>query len=144
MMVVLLAHTAATLVMVGIIWFVQVVHYPLFEQVGKEAFAAYEMAHARLTTWVVAPPMLVEGLTGVLLLWYRPADILALQTWLGIGLIALIWLSTALIQVPQHDALSFGFDAAAHQTLVTSNWLRTIVWSARGLLVFWMLARVMR
>jgi hypothetical protein len=29
MMIVLLAHTAATLVMVGVIWFVQVVHYPL-------------------------------------------------------------------------------------------------------------------
>ena len=143
MMVVLLAHTAATLLMVGVIWFVQVVHYPLLGQVGKDAVAAYEMAHARLTTWVVAPPMLVEGLSGILLLWHRPVEILAVQTWLGVGLIALIWLSTALIQVPQHDVLSFGFDANAHQTLVTSNWLRTIAWSARGLLVLWMLARVM-
>jgi hypothetical protein len=76
MITVLLAHAASTLVMVGVIWFVRVVHYPLFEQVGKAAFAAYETAHARLTTWVVAPTMLVEALTGGLLLWHRPADIL--------------------------------------------------------------------
>jgi uncharacterized membrane protein len=144
MMLVLLVHTAAALVMVGVIWFVQIVHYPLFGHVGQESFTAYEVAHARLTTWVVAPPMLVEDLTGVLMLWYRPADILALQAWLGIGLIALLWLSTAVIQVPQHNVLAFGFDSTAHQTLVTSNWLRTIAWSLRGLLVLWMLARVMR
>lgn len=77
MMIVLLAHAATTLVMVGIIWFVQVVHYPLFGHVGKSAFAAYEMTHAHLTTWAVAPPMLIEALTGVILLWRRPADVLA-------------------------------------------------------------------
>ena len=29
---VLLVHLAATLVMVGVIWFVQIVHYPLFSR----------------------------------------------------------------------------------------------------------------
>ena len=32
--VIFLAHIAATLFMCGAIWFVQIVHYPLFEQVG--------------------------------------------------------------------------------------------------------------
>jgi hypothetical protein len=30
----MLLHLAATLYMVGVIWFVQVVHYPLFSKVG--------------------------------------------------------------------------------------------------------------
>jgi hypothetical protein len=57
---VLLAHLAATLFMVGVIWFVQVVHYPLFSRAGSEKFAIYSEAHSRLTTYVVGPPMLVE------------------------------------------------------------------------------------
>lgn len=56
----LLAHAASTLAMTGVIWFVQVVHYPLFAAVGRKGFAAFEASHRRLTTWVVAPLMLVE------------------------------------------------------------------------------------
>ena len=58
---VLLAHVAATLFMVGVIWFVQVVHHPLFSRVGPEKFSLYSEAHSRLTTYVVGPPMLVEA-----------------------------------------------------------------------------------
>ncbi len=57
---VLLAHLAATLFMAGVIWFVQVVHYPLFSRIGSEKFSLYSNAHSRLTTCVVGPPMLVE------------------------------------------------------------------------------------
>ena len=57
---VLLANLGATLFMVGVIWFVRVVHYPLFSRVGGESFALYSEAHSRLTTYVVGSPMLVE------------------------------------------------------------------------------------
>ncbi len=42
-----LTHLAATLFMVGVIWFEQVVHYPLFEKVGtKKKLALYSEALA--------------------------------------------------------------------------------------------------
>ena len=47
--------------MTGLIWFVQVVHYPLFERVAVQIFASYQQAHQRLTTWVVAPALLVQA-----------------------------------------------------------------------------------
>ena len=47
--------------MVGIIWLVQIVHYPLFSRVGAAGFAIYSGAHSRLTGLVVGPPMLVEA-----------------------------------------------------------------------------------
>ncbi len=34
-------HAGCALFMAGLIWFVQVVHYPLFDQVGKAEFTAY-------------------------------------------------------------------------------------------------------
>ncbi|MDP9439422.1 MAG: hypothetical protein M3P49_11875, partial [Actinomycetota bacterium] len=67
MQLVLLVHVGATLFMVGLIWFVQIVHYPLFASVGRGGFAEYSRAHSRLTGLVVGPPMLIEAGTAVAL-----------------------------------------------------------------------------
>ena len=82
--------------------------------------------------------MLIEGATALLLCWYRPAGVMAWQLWAGFALLAVIWLSTALVQVPCHEALSRAFDSLVHQRLVQTNWLRTAAWSLRGLLALWM------
>jgi len=133
-----LLHLATTLFMLGVIWFVQVVHYPLFAQVGPAEFPAYEKTHAQLTAWVVGPPMLLELSTALLLLWFRLAGISKLQCAIGLGLLAIIWLSTLFLQVPCHALLSNGFDPAVQRRLVLTNWIRTIAWSLRGLLILWM------
>jgi len=141
---ILLSNVAATLYMVGLIWCIQIVHYPLFAQVGTEGFAAYEAAHSRLITPIVGLPMLVELVTAGLLLFFRSPAIGQAETVVGLVLVVVIWLSTVSLQVPQHAILSSGFDATAHQFLVNSNWIRTIAWSVRGALVLWMMAKVMR
>ena len=133
-----LAHCAATLYMTGVIWFVQVVHYPLLAKIGVVEFSSYEQRHTALTTWVVAPPMLLELAIALLLIWFRPLGVLNVQVWIGLGLLAVIWISTFLVQVPCHEALSKVFDDAVHQRLVWTNWLRTAAWSLRGCLVLWM------
>lgn len=61
--------------MVGVIWFVQVVHYPLFVRVGPSGFSTYSGAHSRLTGYVVGPPMLVEMATAIPLLVVRPIEV---------------------------------------------------------------------
>ncbi len=131
----LLANVAATLFMVGVIWFVQVVHYPLFARVGRSGFAAYSGSHTRLTGLVVGPPMLVEAATAVALVVWTPPGISVLLAWVGLVLLAGIWLSTVLLQSPRHTTLGRGFDPSAHRFLVASNWLRTVLWSLRGLVV---------
>jgi hypothetical protein len=141
--VVFLSQIAATLAMVGITWFAQVVHYPLFRRVGEDAFSDYEALNMRLTTWVVGPLILVEGATALVLVWLRPEGVLLSQPLIGVGLLVLIWLSTVFLQVPMHKILARGYDPAAHRRLVMSNWIRTMAWSARGLLVLWMVARAM-
>jgi hypothetical protein len=140
---ILVLNLASTGVMIGIIWFVQVVHYPLMGLAGHQGFGMYARAHGRLTAVIVAPPMLLEAGTGALLLVWRPAAIPAGAAWAGLGLIALLWASTAFLQVPQHDTLSRHWDAAAHRRLVRTNWLRTVLWTTRGILVLWMLVRLL-
>lgn len=124
--------------MVGLIWLVQVVHYPLFGLVGRDDFNAYHHNHTRLIFWVVGAPMLVEGLSGVALVWYRPAAVPELAALAGLALLIVIWASTAFLQVPQHNRLARGFETAAYRKLVATNWVRTIAWSLRGLLTAWM------
>ncbi len=138
-----LLHLAATLFMTGLIWFVQVVHYPLFGRVGTEDYAAYQSAHAQRTTLLVMPPMLLELLTAGLLAAHPPAYVAAWQAYLGLALVGGVWLSTFLLQVPRHNLLGGGYDPDAHRALVATNWLRTLAWSLRALLVLAMTAQAL-
>jgi hypothetical protein len=140
---VLLLNLAATGMMIGVIWFVQVVHYPLFGRVGRDGWTDYAAAHGRRTTWVVGPPMLVELATGALLALRPLPGIPPTAAWAGLALIAVAWASTGLLQVPRHRVLGDGWDAAAHRSLVAGNWLRTVAWTLRGALLLWMLARLL-
>ncbi len=140
--VLVVGHAAATLIMVGVIWFVQVVHYPLMAKVSASEFAAYEREHQNRTTFVVAPTMLIEAVAAAVLLVVAPPGMGRILPAAGIALLAVIWLSTFLVQVPLHTRLAGGFDAGMHRKLVRSNWLRTAAWTGRGILACVMLSAV--
>lgn len=137
------ASLASSWFMAGLIWIVQVVHYPLFGRVGREGFAAYESAHARLITPIVGPAMLVELVSSLALLAARPRGMPAWAAWAGVALVGIAWASTAFVQVPLHGTLARGFDEDAHARLVVTNWVRTIAWSGHAALMAWSLALVM-
>ena len=139
MTLLLVIQTAATLVMCGIAWFVQVVHYPLFARVGAEGYTAYQGEHLRRTTFVVFPPMIIELTCAAALIVWHPTSVPVAASWLGLALVVALWGSTGLLQVPAHRQLEQGFQVAAHRRLVSSSWLRTALWTARGVLVLWML-----
>lgn len=129
---VLLLHAAATFYMVGVIWMVQLAHYPLLGAVGPAALPAYQAANLRRTSWVVGPPMVVEaGLAVGLAIWAPPVLPLPLLGTAG-ALLALVWGSTAVWQVPAHQRLSVAADPVAVRRLVWTNWVRTVAWTARG------------
>jgi hypothetical protein len=54
--------------------------------------------------------------------------------WIGLGLLAMVWASTAAVQVPLHGRLSLGLDRAACRRLVITNWIRTLAWTVRGVI----------
>jgi len=122
--------------MVGVIWFVQLVHYPLFALVGREGWPEYHGAHSRRTSWVVVLPMVVGVLTSAWLAVDR-RDLLA---WAGLALALLEWGATFGLAVPDHGRLERGWAPAAWRRLVALNWLRTAAWSAHGGVVLALLA----
>ena len=130
----LLLNVTSTWAMVGLIWLIQIVHYPLFAKIGDEQFKAYTEDHQRLITYIVLPLMFCELFTAIMLWTSRPANVSSMAVLLGIALVAVIWGSTFLLQVPQHSKLLAGFDPVVHERLVTGNWIRTIAWTLRGFL----------
>jgi hypothetical protein len=117
--------------MTGLIWFVQVVHYPLLAKVGADQ-ASYHAAHMTRTTWVVALPMLAEAGSCALLAFFAVGP--GWQRWPSTGLLVIVWGVTALLLVPAHDALARSFDPSVHGRLVAANWFRTAAWTARAFL----------
>jgi len=127
----LLVHTAATWALVGLVWTIQLVQYPGFADVGPAQFAAFHEHHKTRITWIVAPLMLVELVSGLALIAYGPPGLSRSAVWVGVALIGLNWAHTAFVAVPLHARLG-AHREAAQRALVATNWIRTIAWSARG------------
>ncbi|MEM0925399.1 MAG: hypothetical protein AAGJ83_05125 [Planctomycetota bacterium] len=140
----LLINLVSTWYLVGLIWMVQVVHYNLFDRVGESGFVRYETDHSALITPIVGPPMLIELGTAILLVVACPAGVSRFAMIAGLASVILIWLSTAFIQVPCHARLSDGFNPRDYQLLVGTNWIRTILWTFRGLLMLYVTATLLR
>jgi len=134
----LLLHMAATWAMVGFIWTIQLLQYPLMAEVPKAGFSRFESIHQRRVTAVIAMFGPLEVVTAALV--FLTVD--TVPTWLSFGagaILAAIWTSTAFFYAPLHARLAGGFDERLHRRLVSTNWLRTAGWSLRGLAAAWML-----
>jgi hypothetical protein len=137
---VLYAQAAASGTMCGLIWFVQLVHYPLFGRLPADIAPSYCLENRRVTPRCVLPPMLVEGCAAILLAIAPPPTIGRGPAVFGLLLVAVAWWSTAAVQMPLHAGLGRAVpDPALVPRLVRTNWLRTAVWTARAAVALWML-----
>lgn len=132
---VLIICAAATWFMAGVGWIVQVVQYPLFAAVGRDSFTEYHRLHSGRITPIVFPAMALELATSFWLLFSRPPGTSMALAVAGFLLALATWLATALLAVPRHAELGAGFDAGVHARLVRSSWVRTVAWSAHGVIV---------
>jgi sulfite exporter TauE/SafE len=130
-------HIFATFAMCGVIWLVQVVHYPSFEYVEKNSYRDFQYFHMGRITLVVGPLMLIELISLALLMFKDYQNIYLLIS--SISLL-LIWLNTGLWNVPLHNELLNNKDPKTIKKLVVSNWPRTILWCVRSVLLvlYWL------
>ena len=124
-----LANAAVACALTGLIWTIQVVHYPLFARVGEAEWRAYEREHQRRITLVVAPLMLANvALASALVL-----DAATALRIVNLALAAGVFAATALVYSPLHGRLGDAYDRAAIERLVALNWWRTAAWTAQAL-----------
>jgi hypothetical protein len=127
-----LLHLVATSAMCGVIWIIQLVHYPAFLYVDVLKATSFEVFHQNAITPIVLPLMLLEVATCGLLFKQGERD----RGFLCAGIIlAVLWLSTFLIQTPIHQELEFGFNPDLIAKLILTNWIRTLGWSMRMILI---------
>lgn len=125
-------HLAVTWMLVGLIWVVQILVYPQFRKVAAAEFKDYHFAHCFRIGLIIAPLLFLESLTSAWLLYTGQRALLFV---ISIAHIPLVWLCTAVFQAPFHLRLMRGFDAPLIRRLILSNWIRTLAWTARGVLV---------
>ena len=129
-------HLFSTLLMTGVIWFVQLVHYPSFRFVAPEKGREAAQFHQKKTGLLVVPLMLVEMGTAILLMLSSWVTQYGNFLMVNLVLLFFIWGATFLKIVPIHRKLAEGLDVKAISSLVSLNWVRTILWTLRaGLLL---------
>src|SRR5947207_175918 len=104
-----LLNFSVTWFLVGLIWFLQVVHYPLFKAAATEKdFGIYEKAHTPLALQVIFPAMVLEMVTATLLVMapLRPHLMSGGEALFGLLLVAGVWISTTFLVAPAHQHLA--------------------------------------
>ena len=129
----LITHLIATSVMVGVIWIIQLVHYPSFHFIELNQYTTFQRFHMSRISYVVIPAMLTELFTLILIIISMDqVDPIILASAL---LLTVIWLMTAVFFSGVHQKLTLGYDKAVVEKLVKLNWGRTLLWTVRLLLV---------
>ena len=137
--VITLLNLTVSAMLTGLIWTIQVVHYPGFLKVGAEQFTTYQHSHMRTISYIVIPLMLVE-LIAALLLQFLYHHSIPRITYLATAMVLVVWVSTLLVSSPLHGKLAArGFDPQVIQQLIDTNWIRTIAWSLRTGVLFYVL-----
>lgn len=129
-----------TAIMVGLIWIIQLVHYPFFHRVDRKSFNLHMDAHRKKISYIVIPVMLPElgSAIGLAILDSRfQSEFIA-----GFILLVMIWISTAALQVPSHGKLANGYSESEVSKLIRFNWVRTTLWSIRLLLLIYILRQL--
>lgn len=116
--------------LVGLIWVIQLVHYPTFEFISTDIFLAFYHHHTSAITVIVIPLMLGELGLGLYLARQYGWSFIWLIPFI---MVLFVWLSTFLIQVPIHNQLGLGKDTALIQKLVQTNWIRTVLWTIKAI-----------
>ena len=136
-------HLAFTLAMVGVMTTVQLVVYPQYDLVDPADFSEYVRSHGQRIGWPLAAFAPAE-VALALLMWLRaPARRLKMLTFASGALLAFAWIVTMVWFAPLHGRLiSDPYDPERIDQLVTTNWIRTIVWWVRGGLAVWIVAQL--
>lgn len=142
-MVFVLVQAVAAWYMVGTIWTMQILNYPLLARIDPAGVPRYEQAHNRRFGIVVGPGVAAALVSTLGVQFDRPAPIGWAAPTTTAALLLVIIASTVAGQARAHARLAERFDAAVHAALVRGNWIRTGAWTAIAALDLWMITQLL-
>lgn len=149
----ILAQAFVTIFLTGLVWTVQIVHYPSFLYVGSSEFPSFHTQHTSRISLIVVPMMTLELCLAIVLLFASIFEQLEKRlgsnanllehrlehiqnmgwlVWINLILVIGIWLVTFFVSVPYHNQLQEGYKEDVIHKLVNTNWIRTILWSIKS------------
>ena len=117
----------STSVMVGVIWVIQLLHYPSFHFISEKKYIEFQHFHMQRISFIVIPVMLIELASALLLSYFFRSSLTIILLALLLG----IWGITFIFFTNMHQKLTNGFDPSIVDKLVKINWSRTALWSLR-------------
>ena len=133
-------HAAATMFMVGLIWTIHYVHYPLFAHVGESTYVSFQAEHVERIGKLLFVPWLTEGITllGILALAFLGGrKALRVPAVINGAAMAVVLVISGFWSAPAHAKLADGFDKSLHDQLMTVNLIRTLAWTVCGICAVW-------
>ena len=120
--------------LVSLVIITQFITYPTFLHINKDKFSEYHRKYVNKISFIVAPVMLIELLT-LSLIAYFSGEFLIIKSLI---LLLVIWLTTFFIMIPSHNRISKSFNKKEIISLINYNWVRTILWSFKLLLIIFL------
>ena len=117
----------STSVMVGVIWVIQLLHYPSFHFINEKKYIEFQHFHMQRISFIVIPVMLIELASALLLSYFFRSSLTIILLALLLG----IWGITFIFFTNMHQKLTNGYEPSIVDKLVKINWSRTALWSLR-------------
>ena len=126
-------HFLSTSLMVGIIWVIQLLHYPAFHFIKESDYVEFQHFHMQRISFIVVPVMILELFSAFMLVYYVRSNLLILC----LIILLFIWLITFVFFTKLHQSLLSGYDKIIVDKLVQINWSRTVLWSLRLIILIY-------
>ena len=120
--------------LVSLVLMTQFITYPTFLNIDKDKFSDYHRKYVNNISFIVAPVMLIE-LSTLSLIAYFSSEFLIIKS---LFLLLVIWLTTFFIMIPSHNRISKSFNIKEIKSLINYNWIRTILWSFKLLVIIFL------
>ena len=120
--------------LVSLVLITQFITYPTFLSIDKKKFPDFHKKYVNKISLIVAPVMIIELLT-LSHIAYFSKDFLIIKSLI---LLLVIWLTTFFIMIPSHNKISKAFNKKEINMLINYNWVRTILWSFKLLLIIFL------
>jgi hypothetical protein len=141
---ILLAYLALCLYDAGMSWVLQLMHYPLYHEVGTAEFSKYIRMNNQRAVAPAIMPALATLVVSMLMAWRRPVEVPPAIAVSAVLLNVAVLVSTAVWQGRLHGQLvQTGKSDATIALLVATNWIRTIAFTTQAAFAIWIIGRLL-
>lgn len=120
----------------------QIQHYGIYRFVGKDNFKSYMIANNKAALIPAVLPGFLMLILSIVLMFFRPAFMSTLEAIVSLALNIIAFISTFKWQRKlQSEMANTGYDEAKIKLLLSTNWIRTIIFILLGVLTIWILVK---